>query len=40
MLILFGFLMNDLIYADDIGEIKYEKKYNYFLQQQQTKINS
>ena len=34
MLILFGFLMNDLIYADDIGEIKYEKKYNYFLQQQ------
>lgn len=43
MLILFGFLMNDLIYAADIGEIKYdlsEKKYNYFLQQQQTKINS
>ena len=40
MLILFGFLMNDLIYAADIGEIKHEQKYNYFLQQQQTKINS
>ena len=24
MLILFGFLMNDLIYAADIGEIKYD----------------
>lgn len=40
MLILFGFLMNDLIYAADISEIKYEQKYNYFFQQQKAKINS